>query len=188
MRCDYRPNEKGVGDLPERWDVAPDGKCITFALRKGVKFHDGADFTCADAKYSLGKLADPKRALSTFAAVMGAVLDKATCPEPSTLVLDLKKPSAAIFTILAGAHSVIRKDGIAERVDRKDPKFLVGTGPFKYKSHTGPFSCRLSGMPALEARASRPLRKRPGEPRSQANMARSWRRPDNCMTLGQAHS
>ena len=28
------------------------------------------------------------------------------------------------------------KAGIAEQVDRKDPKFLIGTGPFKYKSHT----------------------------------------------------
>jgi peptide/nickel transport system substrate-binding protein len=28
------------------------------------------------------------------------------------------------------------KAGIAERVDRKDPQFLVGTGPFTYKSYT----------------------------------------------------
>ena len=53
-----------------------------------------------------------------------------------TLVLSLKQPSAAVLTLLAGAHAVMMKAGIAEQVDRKDPKFLVGTGPFKYKSHT----------------------------------------------------
>ena len=41
-----------------------------------------------------------------------------------------------MLNLLAGAHAVMMKAGIAEQVDRKDPKFLVGTGPFKYKSHT----------------------------------------------------
>src|SRR6266511_2301225 len=45
-------------------------------------------------------------------------------------------PSAAVLPLLAGAHAVMMKAGIAERVDRKDPKFLVGTGPFKFKSYT----------------------------------------------------
>src|SRR5262249_54802236 len=42
----------------------------------------------------------------------------------------------AILTLLAGAHTVMMQAGIAERVDRKDPKFLMGTGPFKFKSYT----------------------------------------------------
>src|SRR5215813_4542080 len=58
LTFDVYDNEKIVGDLAERWEVAGDGKRITFALRKGVKFHDGSDFTCADAKYSLEKLTD----------------------------------------------------------------------------------------------------------------------------------
>ena len=56
LTFDLYNNEKIVGDLAERWEVAPDGKQITFALRQGVKFHDGSAFTCADAKYSLEKL------------------------------------------------------------------------------------------------------------------------------------
>jgi peptide/nickel transport system substrate-binding protein len=129
-------NEKIVGDLAERWEVADDGKRITFALRKGVKFHDGSDFTCADAKYSLEKLTDPKRANPGFVTIMGNVFAAATCTDDFTLVMTLKEPSAAVLTVLAGAHAVMMKAGIAEQVDRKDPKFLVGTGPFRYKSHT----------------------------------------------------
>jgi peptide/nickel transport system substrate-binding protein len=129
-------NEKIVGDLAERWEITEDGKQITFALHKGVKFHDGSNFTCTDAKYSLEKLTDPKRATTGFVTLMENVFAGATCTDDFTLVLSLKEPSAVILTVLAGAHAVMMKAGIAEQVDRKDPKFLVGTGPFKYKSHT----------------------------------------------------
>jgi peptide/nickel transport system substrate-binding protein len=136
LTFDVYDHEKIVGDLAERWEISEDGKRITFALRKGVKFHDGSDFTCADAKYSLEKLTDPKRATPGFVTIMGNVFDAATCLDDFTLVLSLKEPSAALLTMLAGAHAVMMQAGIAERVDRKDPKFLVGTGPFKFKSYT----------------------------------------------------
>ena len=136
LTLDVYDNEKIVGDLAERWEITEDGKRVTFALRKGVKFHDGASFTCADAKYSLEKLTDPKRASTGFVTLMGSVFAGATCTDDFTLVLSLKEPSAVVLTVLAGAHAVMMKAGIAEQVDRKDPKFLVGTGPFKFKSYT----------------------------------------------------
>src|SRR5215510_14796196 len=136
LTFDVYDHEKIVGDLAERWEISEDGKRITFALRKGVKFHDGSDFTCADAKYSLEKLTDPKRATPGFVTITGNVFDAATCLDDFTLVLSHKKPSAALLTMLAGAHAVMMQAGIAERVDRKDPKFLVGTGPFNFKSYT----------------------------------------------------
>jgi peptide/nickel transport system substrate-binding protein len=155
LTFDLYNNEKIVGDLAERWEVAPDGKQITFTLRKGVKFHDGSDFTCADAKYSVEKLADPKRAAPALVAMMENVFVSATCRDDFTLVMALKQPSPAILALLADGHTVMMKAGIAERVDRKDPKFLVGTGPFKYKSYT----------PGVEFRAERnPHYWKPGLP------------------------
>ena len=155
LTFDLYNNEKIVGDLAERWEIAPDGKQITFALRQGVKFHDGSAFTCADAKYSLEKLADPKRASPTLVAIMAHVFVSATCRDDFTLVMALKQSSPAIMALLADAHTVMMKAGIAEQVDRKDPKFLVGTGPFKYKSHT----------PGIDFRAERnPQYWKPGVP------------------------
>jgi peptide/nickel transport system substrate-binding protein len=155
LTFDLYNNEKIVGDLAERWEVAPDGKQITFALRKGVKFHDGSDFTCADAKYSVEKLADPKRAAPALVAMMENIFVSATCRDDFTLLMALKQPSPAILALLADGHTVMMKADIAEQVDRKDPKFLVGTGPFKYKSHT----------PGIDFRAERnPNYWKPGVP------------------------
>jgi peptide/nickel transport system substrate-binding protein len=155
LTFDVYGNEKIVGDLAERWEITEDGKRITFALCKGVKYHDGSDFTCAGAKYSPEKLTDPKRATPLFVTIRENVLASATCADDFTLVLNLKEPSAVLLTVLAGAHAVTMKAGIAERMDRKDPKFLIGTGPFKYKSHA----------PGIDFRAERnPPRWKPGLP------------------------
>jgi ABC-type transport system substrate-binding protein len=43
------------GVLATDWAVAPDGKSITFNLRKGVKFQDGTDFNAAAAKWNLDR-------------------------------------------------------------------------------------------------------------------------------------
>ena len=155
LTFDVYNNEQIIGDLAERWDVAPDGTRITFALRHGVTFHDGSAFTCADAKYSLDKLADPQRTSPLLVTMMDEVFAGATCLDAWTLVLALKRPSAAILPMLAGAHAVMMQAGIAERVDRKDPRFLIGTGPFKFKAYT----------PGVEFRAERnPHYWKPGLP------------------------
>jgi peptide/nickel transport system substrate-binding protein len=147
LTFDLYDNEHIVGDLAERWEITDGGTRITFTLRKGVQFHDGADFTCADAKYSLEKLADPKRASVSFVALMDEVFTAATCTDPLTLVLTLKRPSAALMPMLAGAHAVMMRAGIAERVDRTDPRFLVGTGPFRYTSYTPGVAFRAARNP-----------------------------------------
>jgi len=133
---DLYDNNKIVGDLAERWDVGDDGKRLTFRLRKGVKFHDGSDFTCADAQYSLDRLADPKRAHPTFTAILKDLYASSKCADDLTLVVSLKRPAAGLLAFLAGENAAMMKHGIDQRFDKKQPGFLVGTGPFKYKSHT----------------------------------------------------
>ena len=133
---DLYDKAKIVGDLAERWEVGDEGKRLTFPLRRGVKFHDGSDFTCADAKWSLDRLADPKRASATFAGILKELYASSRCADDFTLVVSLKRPSVGFLSFLAGENAAIMKQGIDQRFDIKNPGFLVGTGPFKYKSHT----------------------------------------------------
>jgi peptide/nickel transport system substrate-binding protein len=48
--------------LATGWEIAPDGKSITFTLRQGVKFHDGSDFKAAVVKWNFDKLIEAGRA------------------------------------------------------------------------------------------------------------------------------
>ena len=40
------------GDLAESWKVSEGGRVVSFRLRHGVKWHDGAPFTSADVKFT----------------------------------------------------------------------------------------------------------------------------------------
>ena len=93
---------KIIGDLAERWEITEDGKRITFFLHKGVKFHDGAAFTCADAQYSMDKLADLNRTSPTFVTVVEDVYESSSCADDFTLVVSLKRPSAAHDDVAVG--------------------------------------------------------------------------------------
>src|SRR5574340_971011 len=49
-----------VGQSAESWQVSPVGLTITFKLRHGVKWHDGAPFTAQDVLFSYQVMVDPK--------------------------------------------------------------------------------------------------------------------------------
>src|ERR1700722_18314149 len=58
--------------LATSWTPTKGGAVWTFALRSGVKFHDGTPMTADDVVYTFQQLSDPKHApnaVSTFAVV-----------------------------------------------------------------------------------------------------------------------
>lgn len=120
--------------LAERWEVAPDNLSITFHLRRGVKWHDGADFTSADVRYSLLELwkALHPRGRTTFAAVTDV-----ETPDAHTAVVRLSRPSPAILSALGAAESQVLPAHLYQGGDPlKNPRNNqpVGTGPFRFKA------------------------------------------------------
>src|SRR6188768_3711335 len=56
LRIDPTDINKLVPDLAEKYETAPDGKTITFHLRKGVEFHNGMPVTADDVVFSLDRI------------------------------------------------------------------------------------------------------------------------------------
>jgi len=139
-----------VGELAKDIVPSPDGTKITFAIRDGVKFHNGKDLTSADAKYTLDYL------LSSTGAKAGSFFETGPnkeklqhmtsieTPDPKTLVITLARPSLR-NTLLSNLVAVpIIPEGSGPQ-QKENP---VGTGPFRFESVD-------SGLSVLELSANK---------------------------------
>ena len=122
-----------VGDLAERWEISPDGKTMTFFLRKGVKFHNGQPFTSKDVKWSIARMMDPK--ISFIAGEFSDVASVET-PDDFTVKVIWKNPAGGRIAAFAMGYSVIMSADYHPGKDRKKEEFAMGTGPFKLTKST----------------------------------------------------
>ncbi|QEI07666.1 ABC transporter substrate-binding protein [Pigmentiphaga aceris] len=118
--------------LATAWQVTPDGLRYTFTLRKGVKWHDGKDFSAADVVFSIETLKTVHpRGRVTFANVRSI-----EAPDAHTVILLLDKPAPYLLTALDGAESPIIPKHLYEGKDiASNPlnNAPIGTGPFVFK-------------------------------------------------------
>jgi peptide/nickel transport system substrate-binding protein len=122
--------------LAEKIEVSPDGLSYTFTLRKGVKFHNGAELTSADVIWSWNRYMDPKtdwRCLSEFDGRGRAKVEAVTAPDSSTVVFKLDKPSSLFLANIARTDcamtAILHKDSVKADGSFDRP---IGTGPYKF--------------------------------------------------------
>jgi peptide/nickel transport system substrate-binding protein len=75
-----------------------------------------------------------------------AAVDKFSAPDPYTFVVNLKAPAPSFLPTLTSIYMVILPKHLSA-VDYKTTAFLVGTGPFKFKSYTSGVSLELVRNP-----------------------------------------
>lgn len=129
--------DKDMNPLPglaEKWEPNADATEWTFNLRKGVKWHDGSDFTSADVVASMQRWLDEKTGNQVY-SVIAPYADPSgiTASDDYTVVLKLKSPNGVLPATL-GSHysSMITKAGTNEFTAEK----AIGTGPFKLTAWT----------------------------------------------------
>src|SRR6266581_4819901 len=124
-----------IPELADTWDISDGGKTITFHLHKGVKWHDGMPFSSADVQYTIERIMNPPPGMvSPRGPVFTALIERVEAPDPDTVVVYGKGPSALLLPLFANGHNVI----IPKHIVEPDPvnalkTRVVGTGPFRLK-------------------------------------------------------
>lgn len=116
-----------VPALAESWET-PDETTYIFNLRRGVKWHDGSDFTAEDVKYTFDIVLDPEGPAiwrNNFDAVTSVeIIDDHT----------VKFTTSAPFPPLLGAFAILRSSAIIKKGAMEETNLdneINGTGPYK---------------------------------------------------------
>ncbi|MDR0378106.1 MAG: ABC transporter substrate-binding protein [Spirochaetaceae bacterium] len=112
--------------LAEDYDVSPDGLTYTFRLRKGVKFHNGEEFTARDVAFTI----EYGRTAPNASLLCGMIRDAAV-PDDYTIILTLKEPMASFLSEFAGNQFSIYNEKAVRAADVYG-SFPVGTGAYRF--------------------------------------------------------
>jgi peptide/nickel transport system substrate-binding protein len=118
--------------LATSWTISPDGKTITFKLRKDVKFQDGTPFNAQAVKFTFDRLMDPATA-SPGKSFLGT-LTSTTVVDPYTVQLNFSAPYAPIFNSLSTDFCAIISPTAVQKEGANFGQQPVGTGPYMLKS------------------------------------------------------
>jgi peptide/nickel transport system substrate-binding protein len=125
-----------IGDVASEWNISPDGLIYTFKIRPGIRFHDGSPLTAADVKATYDKIVFPPEGVRSIRKIYYAAVASIEASDPSTVVFNLKYPSASLLSNLASPWNLIYPKKYLD----KDPNYfknnVVGSGPFKLKNYT----------------------------------------------------
>jgi peptide/nickel transport system substrate-binding protein len=127
-----RTGTKVIPDLGESWTISPDGRTYTIKVRRGVKFHDGAELTSRDVKATYDRIIWPPPGITSFRRGQYTDIEAVETPDPYTVVFRLKYPSASFLNLLASPFSWIFKADLLAKDQRWYEKNVMGTGPFTF--------------------------------------------------------
>lgn len=126
-----------VPELAERWSIEDGGRTYRFALRQGVRWHDGAPFTSADVKFTFE--AALLRYHSRTRSALEGLVERIDTPDAHTVIFRLRRPYAPLLQRLDVVEASIIPRHQYEGHDllsgppTRNP---VGTGPFRFASYT----------------------------------------------------
>ena len=128
----YNGDLKLVGDLAESWEISPDGLTITFHLRRGVRWHDGAPFTAQDVLFTYQLMVDPK----TPTAYSGDYKQVQTAEALDDYTFRVTYPKPFAPALGSWGLAILPKHLLAGQDITSSPlaRHPIGTGPYKFLS------------------------------------------------------
>lgn len=144
VRFDARFNPMPA--LAEYWTASPDGRRLTFYLRKGVRFHNGRDLTAEDVKYSLERLVRNRPGNTYYQYFTRQVVGAqefwdGKAPEvagfrvvdPSTFEILWTRPYVSGLYLLGMFYCKVLPKDLVEGQGRSFFLKPIGTGPFRFE-------------------------------------------------------
>jgi len=136
LRRDPKDGQTIIPDLAWKYDISPDGKKYTFYLRKGVKFHDGADFTADDVKATYDRIAHPPKGVVIPRTPLFSTVGEIVVIDPHKIEFRLteSRPKAYMLGAFAsGWNIIVRKKTLEENQGNlRQVMNYPGTGPFRH--------------------------------------------------------
>ena len=127
------PDGEVMPMLAENWDISPDGMQYTFYIKRGIKFHNGEELKAEDVVFSYKRALNAPNVAHIFADINE---DSIEAVDDYTVKFSLKNPYAAIVTALCHTGGHILNKKTVEAAGDKYSRNPVGTGPYKFVSHT----------------------------------------------------
>jgi peptide/nickel transport system substrate-binding protein len=124
-----------VGELAESWTISKDERTITFHLKRGVRWHDGAPFTARDVEFTFRYMRDPKTPTAYAEDFLQAAWLEVV--DPHTVRVHYQRPYApallswALWILPAHLLEEPWKKGVDLRTTPQN-RHPVGTGPFRF--------------------------------------------------------
>ncbi|MCC7045263.1 MAG: ABC transporter substrate-binding protein [Alphaproteobacteria bacterium] len=116
--------------LAESWRPLED-TTWEFKLRKGVKFHDGSDFTAEDVAFTVKRAPNVPNSPSSYGIYLASIAETIVV-DPYTVRFKTKGPYPLLPTDISNIFIVSHKAGAnATTADYDSGKAAIGTGPFK---------------------------------------------------------
>jgi len=117
-----------VGVLAENIEPSADGKEWTFHLRKGVKFHNGAELKADDVKWIFDRILDENSGAALGSTLRGIGL-KVSVVDDATVKMNIESGMGPFLSYLGllNRAAIIHRDSYA--ADGSVTK-IIGTGPF----------------------------------------------------------
>jgi len=116
--------------LAESWRTVDD-LTWEFRLRKGVRFHDGSDFTAADVVASLRRAPNVPKSPSSFGIYTRQIADVQVI-DPFTIRVRTKTPYPLLPNDLSTIYVISAKHEKASTEDFNAGRAVNGTGPWRF--------------------------------------------------------
>lgn len=121
-----------VPDLAESWTISTDSRTYDFKLKRGVKWHDGKEFSADDVLFTIGLIQNPDTRSSLSQIWRGVTVEKVDDYE-----VKFNLPNVFPGFLMVANQPILPKHLLVD-IDPKNVKVAefnvnpVGTGPYKF--------------------------------------------------------